>query len=349
MASGTTYDFTSFQNHIFSGWSEQFRSGPGTGEYSWAVNGPTSLYGTTDLVFCKAIMGDLDLTENEKDEWAAVINRFQYPDTGWYWKTYTNTHYREHYTAYAVAALHLLERKPAHPMKWAEEILKSPKHWKRWSRMNPAVWNEIWTGSQRICGPPAVFAMLGLAGDDFFAWYFDWLDATVDPETGFWRRGIYRKFTPLKKLLEHFFKRSAELHEMAGAFHMYFIYEYLGREWKYPEKIIDTTLELQSKNGCWDTCGPYTYCIDLDGVYNMLRSSRNAGGYRSDDIKEAVKKYLDTAEQMFNDRNFVYENYDNTHELTGALAAIAECQNFYPDMVKTVKPWTQTLDRACFI
>ena len=128
---------------------------------------------------------------------------------------------------------------------------------------------------------------------------------------------------------------------------MYYVYEYMGRKWPYPEKIVDMTLELQHANGLWDK--DVTYCIDLDGVYSLLRSSRNAGGYRADDVKAASVRYLERAESILNDREFFFSHYTNTHILPGALAAIAECRKFYPELVKTSHPWKQTLDKSCFI
>lgn len=89
-------------------------------------------------------------------------------------------------------------------------------------------------------------------------------------------------------------------YNMAGAFHMYYVYEFLKRKWLYPEKIIDHTLRLQHANGLWDR--NVTYCVDLDGIYCLTRSCRNANGYRSDEIKTAIERYLTTAEQIFNDQ-----------------------------------------------
>lgn len=264
-----------------------------------------------------------------------VINRFHDPKTGWYKKSYT-IHHREHTTAYAVAALALIDRKPLHPMKWKEPILASVKSMERWiEKIN---WSIIWPGSHVVTGVPAVLAMLGEGTDEFFNWYFDWLDKTADPVSGFWCRGLVHRLGIIGRPTKH---------EMGGAFHMYYVYEYMNRQWPYPEKIIDETLRLQHVNGLWDR--DVTYCIDLDGIYNLTRSSRNAGGYRSSDIEAAVIRYLATAEKILNDKDFLFKKYTSSHILTGALAAIAECQKFYPELIVTEKPWRQSLDSACYI
>ena len=334
--SRSVYDFTRFQEELFPKWIVQFQSGDGPGEYSYKIGGPTSCYGTTDMLISRYIMDELDLTDVDRDFWASVINRFQQEPTGWYKKTYTYTHSVEHTTAYAVAALHLIERKPKYRMAFKEKLLTSEKAMEKW--IESINWSLIWPGSHKVSGIPAILAMLGEGTDEFYNWYFDWLDKTADPESGYWCRGLVHRLGII---------RTPTKHEMGGAFHMYYVYEYMKREWKYPEKIVDHTLRLQHDNGLWDK--DVTYCIDLDGIYSLTRSSRIAGGYRAADIEESVHRYLSTAEKILNDPEFFFARYTNSHILTGALSAIAECQLFYPDIVRTSKPWRQSLDEACFI
>ncbi len=337
MQAERTYDFSTFQDDIFPKWVAQFKSGDGIGEYSFAAGGPTSVYGTTDMLISKYIVGDLDgIDEKEKDEWASTINRFQDPDTGKYIKTYT-MHFWEHTTAYATCALHLIDRKPAHPMAWKDAIIKDRKAMLGWTRQwRRAEWSLIWSGSHVWSGVPATLAMTGEGTQDFFDWYFAWFDEEADPATGFWRRGWKHKF------------QKPHRHDMFGAFHMYYVYEYMGKTWPYPERVVDWTLKFQQKeNGLW---GPgQIYCRDLDGLYCLTRSSRNAGGYRAGDVRAAATRALATAEAQLNDEAFVLAHYPNSHKLTGALSAIAECQKFYPDLVKTSRPWKQSIDKACYI
>lgn len=330
------FDFTPFEEELYPAWEARFRIGPGIGDFSYAPSGKPCLYGTTDILFNRAVMARLDLNETEKDAWAAAVNAFQDPGRGWYRKVYTHTHFKEHTTAYAVAALKLLDRRPRYDFAWRAKLISSPEERDRWIRSIP--WSIIWPASHIVSGIPAILAMLGQGTPEFFAWYFDWLDREADPATGFWSRGILHRLGLLKR---------RSMHALGGAFHMYFVYEFLGRPWRYPERIVDAALKLQHANGLWDK--DVTYCIDLDGIYSILRSSRNAGGYRADEVERACARYLETAARILNDREFFMTRYTNTHLLPGALAAIAECQRCYPELVKTSRPWVQTLDRACFI
>lgn len=334
-----SFDFTPLQDEIFPRWARQFKSGDGPGEYSYARGGPTSLYGTTDILIGKYITGELDgLGEDEKDAWAATINQFQDPGTGKYVKTYT-MHFWEHTTAYAVAALRLIDRRPTHPMAWKDAIIASPRTMHAWTRQwRRAPWSLIWSGSHVWSGVPAALAMTGEGSDVFFSWYFDWFDAHVDPASGFWRRGLKHKLV----------RGKPGLHDMAGAFHMHYMYEYLGRQWPHPERVVDWTLALQLDHGLWGH-SPDPYCRDLDGLYCLTRSSRNAGGYKAGEVRAAVVRFLETTHETLNDPAFVFTRYTSSHKLVGALAAIAECQLFFPDLVTTPRPWRQSLDVACYI
>ena len=332
------YDFTTFERKLFTPWMEQFKSGEGIGEFSWERGGPTSLYGTTDMLISIFILNDLMLFNHQADEWATIINQFQDPKTGWYKKSYT-LHFREHTSAYAVAALHLIDRFPKYPFSWKYNILKSQKAQEKWIKGDwRMLWSIIWPGSHVISGIPAMLAMTKQGNKRFFNWYFYWLDAQADLNSGFYMRGIPHKLGLI---------REPRMQDMGGAFHMYYIYEWFNRKWPYPEKIVDNCIRLQHDNGFWDK--DVSYCIDLDGLYSMIRSSRNANWYRKDDVKQTVCSYLGNAERTLNDEEFLFNKYTNSHKLTGALAAIAECQKWFPELVKTNQPWKQSLDFACYI
>jgi Beta-galactosidase/beta-glucuronidase len=327
------FDFSRFQEELYPRWEAQFARG-GTGEFGYLPGAQADSYGTTDTLISRYTMGELELSEKGKDEWAAVINRFQ-DDDGWYRKSHTN-HAREHTTAYATAALTLIGRAPERPFAWAKPILRDGASMEAWIR-GPH-WSIVWPGSHVTSGVPAALAMTGEGSGDFFDWYFDWLDREADPRTGFWQRGLVHRLRLIRRPTKH---------EMGGAFHMYYVYERFGRPWLYPERIVDESLRLQHANGLWDKDAPY--CIDLDGLYNSIRSSEKAGGYRRGEVREAARRFLAAAEGALNDRDFLFRSYPNTHRLTGALSAIAECARAFPELVRTPRPWRQSLDSAPYI
>lgn len=327
------FDFRRFES-LYPSWEARFASGPGTGRFGYRPGYATCSYGSTDMLFCRAIQSRLELSREETREWAEVINGFQ-DGRGWYRKSHT-IHHREHTTAYAIAALSLLGAKPRHRLAWADPIQRDERSMERWIR--GPWWSLAWPGSHVVGGVAAALAMTGEGDSRFFEWYFRWLDGEADPDSGYWSRGLAHRLGLVRK---------DGMHAMGGSFHMYFLYERFGLKWPHPEKVVDATLALQHANGFWD--GRVAYCVDLDGVWCLTRSSRIAGGHRADEVREACARFLAGAERTLNDREFLFSNYRDSHRLPGALAAIAECQLHYPEMVLTERPWRQTLDSACWI
>jgi len=81
----------------------------------------------------------------------------------------------------------------------------------------------------------------------------------------------------------------------------------------------------------------------------LLRCYKQTNGYRENDIKEAIIRYLDYTIPTLNDRDFLFKRYNNTHKLTGCLEAIAEIYKFMPQLFDLTKPWIETLDIAPWI
>jgi hypothetical protein len=275
-----------------------------------------------------------DFTEEKRAIWIANIQKFQNPKTGWFkqgsWNYYSH-HFKEHSTAYATSALKLLGSKSKYSLKLGNK-LKTKITVEIW--LKKMQWGLLfWPGSHRGGGVPAVFATTGdVPHPNFFELYFDWLDREADPEVGFWRRGLIHKIQ----------KNRLTKHELGGSIHLYWIYEFMKHPIPYPEKVIDSTLKLQNKWGLWDK--EIGYCIDLDAIFCMARCCKQLNGYRKDDIYESIIKFLDYTIPKLNDKNFLFNKYENSHKITGYLEAIAEIQKFYPDLIKTSKPWRESLD-----
>lgn len=335
------YDLNPFSEHL-NEWIEGFKFSQVPGEFSVRRDKPTpSLYAVCDLVF---ILSGIDMLEEyfdsnsleTKKAWISVIQSYQRPKSGWFKEGLMNYggHFKEHSTAFAVSALQLLGAKPKHDFKIAKK-LNTKKKVEKWLKKSPEWGLLYWSGSHRGGGVGSIFAALGpehYPHEKFFDWYFDWLDRKADPEVGFWRIGW------IHKLLRNRLTKN----ELGGAVHYYWIYEYLGRPWPYPEKIIDSTLKLQNQKGTWHH--EFSYCIDLDAIHALTRCLKQTKGYREEDVKAALEKYCDYAIPFFNDKEFIFNNYTSAHKLTGYVSAIAELYKFMPDMFEVPKPMVQTLD-----
>jgi len=363
------YDFTYFEQVTLPAWVKSFQltDNGNTGLYSFepellGKERKVNLYGTTDILYALKITGRLNLTEEEASSWANTILSFQNKTTGlfkpeWYEDICGLQPY--HATAYATAALKLLN-KPLKSSPWAEEIaaLNSSVLWN--STFFPYLFptdtgvtsKGIWTSSHFLSAVPSVLLSTFQRQEGkfapFFDWYYDWLNQYNDPETGYWV--LNPKWRP------------PSIYGMGGAFHLYYIYQFDKKQWPRPEKVVNATLQLQHDNGLFDPGWlDISYCIDLDGIYEIIRSlalmnttsttSQDSDSGINWEVAEHVcKKYLNGVHLILNSTfhtEVIYRAY--THLLPGALAAIAECQLWFPQLVITQTKWTQVLDLAPYI
>ncbi|MFA6450892.1 MAG: hypothetical protein WCX65_15565 [bacterium] len=329
-AASTPYNIDSFIS-VAPKWISTFAAGNKTGSYSYLPgrNKP-DLYGACDMVYTLYTLDSLNLTVEERQSWVTLIQNFQDPKTGWFGGNVT-MHPKEHATAYAVGALKLLGAKPKFPLAFMKKF-NSPEKIEKMLENIP--WGMIWTGSHIGAGIPSAALNTDEIDTKLMDIYFDWLNREADPETGFWIRGDALNKKPAKD-------------EMGGAFHFYFIYAYLKRPLPYPEKIIDATIALQHENGLWDSDVPY--CIDLDGVYNLIQAYKQTDEYRKKDVEAAVEKALAAIVSRLNNADFVMKSYTDSHKLPGAVAALAEIQEFMPSLLITPKPLKSVLSFSPFI
>ncbi|TFG06055.1 MAG: hypothetical protein EU539_08695 [Promethearchaeota archaeon] len=323
-------------------WVDLFKFNNISGEFSVIrEQEKPSLYGTCDMVYNLTMPNELvsylESHVNEKaEDWITVIQSYQDERTGWFKEGRFNYayHFKEHSTAFSVSALRLLDAKPLYDFRISKK-LKTKKKVEKWLRKTPEWGLLYWPGSHRGGGVAAIYATLGPKSyphERFFDWYFEWLDGKADPEVGFWRLGWIHKIK----------KNRLTKHELGGAVHYYWIYEFLGHPIPYPEKVIDSTLLLQNELGTWDT--PDSYCIDLDAIFCLTRCCKQANGYKKEEIDQAILKYLDHIVDKINDKSFFFQNYRSAHRLTGFVCAIAEIYKFMPHIFDFKKEWIQTLD-----
>ncbi|MFW9937648.1 MAG: hypothetical protein ACFFD5_08360 [Candidatus Thorarchaeota archaeon] len=336
----TKYNLNPFIKNLFE-WINGFKFGDKQSQFS-VKRGKCkpSLYGMCDIVFNLVIPNKLEEylrfhTDISLEKWIDNIQCYQDPRSGWFKESGFNFgfHFKEHSTAFAVSALKLLGGKPRYNFKIADK-LKSKKQVERWLKHVPEWGLLFWPGSHRGGGVASIFATLGeesYPNEKFFECYFDWLNRKADPQVGFWRIGWNHKI-----------KKRLTKQELGGSIHYYWIYEFLSHPIPFPEKVIDSTLKLQNELGLWDK--DVSYCIDLDAIFSLLRCLKQTEEYREEDIKAAIKKYLDYTINSLNDKNFFFKRYDNTHILTGCLGAIAEIYKYMPELFDLPRPWIQSLD-----
>ncbi|MFO7796804.1 MAG: hypothetical protein ACQERB_15480 [Promethearchaeati archaeon] len=335
------YSLKPFLSNL-SVWVDQFRIRSKKWSFSVKRNGQkTSLYGLCDMVFNLKIPNKLDeyLSKSSGEnlgQWISNIQLYQNPKTGWFKEGLINygMHFKEHSTAFSVAALKLLGSKPLFDFKITKRFTSKKKVF-TWLEKAPEWGLLYWAGSHRGGGIGAIYATLGeeyYPHEKFFEWYFEWLDKKADPELGFWRLGWIHRLN----------KNRLTKNELGGAVHYYWIYEFMNHPIPYPKRVIDSTLALQNKWGTWDTHS--SYCIDLDAIFCLTRCNIQTEDYREDEIRNAIIKYLHHVVKNMNDKKYFLNNYKNTHKLTGFLCAIAEINKSFPELLENNEIWTQTLD-----
>ena len=191
-----------------------------------------------------------------------------------------------------------------------------------------------WRDSHRGAGIYAAFANADQASPEWKKWYFDWFWENADETTGFWKKGCG-------------FNRPM-FYYMAGGFHYFFNHESEHRPMRYPEKVIDTCLEMMVKREC--TFLLHCNFIDIDVVYCLTRAMRQSPHrfYEAKQILETyAQEYLDLLMNRTDYENDIY--FNDLHALFGAVCCVAELQSALPGKIISSKPLKLVLDRRPFI
>jgi hypothetical protein len=327
------------------------------------------LYGMLDSAYVLYTINRLkDKTDRASREiWAQRILSCQ-DEQGWFSKLNYRGHSREHATAYVVGALRLLEVEPEEtyvtrikPPIALLPILTSHRHFLHWIehlnfRFTPRDilnknlgWHHIWRGSHIGGGVAAIIEMVShlltrwwsekVNSEQWFNWYFNWLDMHANAESGYWQRAfwnvIYRKPTII---------------DMGGAVHFLWIYEAMSRPFPYPEPVILSTLQLQRQDGLYKD---HPFCIDLDGNFCIVRSYLQLPKSQQSAYTKKVHQSLEASFQGIVShltRKPFEEIYSDSHGLPGALAALVECAKL-PDFkyADSLKAFQHPLDRVCWL
>lgn len=254
-----------------------------------------------------------------------------------------DTHHPIHTTAHCVAALELFDQKPLYPlkalMKYANvnglRALLDGLDWK----------NTPWPQAHKGAGIYAALKLTDSVGAEWEEAYFEWLWENADPECGFWKKG-------------EILSGDAEMFEyMGGGFHYLFNIEYAKQKIAYPEKIIDTCLDLYSghkigSKRCGydsDKFGQYIGFLEVDWTYCLTRALRQSG-YRRSDIMQTLHSFAaDYTDWLYSVDYKTHDGFNDLHMLFGTVCALAELQTALPGELKTDKPLRLVLDRRPFI
>jgi hypothetical protein len=299
------------------------------GPYGCYRRGPgrrSGLYASLDVALMRAIMGeDLMKTLNaqQRREWINLINSYQDRKDGHYEDTLG--HSKLHGNGMVIGALGVLGGQMRYPVKLYEpfDTVEEIGDW-----LDKEVdWSHLWGGSHLFWGGLHCFSFSKACTPEWRDAVIEWLSKNVDPQTGWWRKGV---------------KHASPYEPLGGMVHIIPIYEHHGYRFPYPKKTIDSILELQAEKGHWlAVSGQRNYMtyMELDALYALRFMQQQAPGYRTEDIKAAVRKYSDLVRDYWPVRKKGLFGA-HPHHMLAAVGIFGLLQQHMPEVWQDEKQWT---------
>lgn len=289
-------------------------------------------YGCADAANILYTIGKFPNTSEKREAWIKALQDFQNPQTGLFKEP---THHFIHTTAHCVAALELFDAKPLYPMT---ELKKYADKEGLYNLLENLDWeNAPWPQSHQGAGIYASMVLTDSVDDKWEEDYFAWLWDNADPETGLWKKGAVKE------------GNAPVYHSMGGGFHYLFNLEYKHMPLRYPEKMIDTCIELYENHQIGSNFAKAINFIELDWVYCITRASRQTP-HRFDDCRRVLKHFTKVYIEFLNSIDVkTHDMFNDLHMLFGAVCCLAELQQALPGLLKTKKPLKLVLDRRPFV
>ena len=280
------------------------------------TNAP-SLYASCDVVHIRTVTGeDLQktLTPAQRQAWIDHINSFARPD-GTYGPARMN-HTPQHANGMVVGALGVLGGRQKHPVRLYEAFDSVDEVGPWLERID---WRKQWGGSHLFWGGMHCFSLSRHCTEAWRQTVFDWLDAQLDPQTGWWRRGV---------------PDAGPLEPLGGGAHIWPIYQHHDRRFPYPGRVIDRILALQKPDGSWLGYGNY---MELDALYGLAYMSSLAPRHRRADILDAARRHGRGLVARWPE---LLARKPDLHVLLGAVGAFGLLQQLLPETFVDDARWS---------
>ncbi len=267
---------------------------------------PVTLYASCDVAWIRACMGEdltQTLTATQRRQWIDHINSFARTDG-----TYENpNHGVEHRNGMVIGALAVLGGRQKYPVSLYDEFdeLEEIEPW-----LERIQWERQWGASHLFWGGMHCYSMSSRCSDEWRERVFQWLDANLDPESGWWRKGVPQA--------------GRHIEVLGGAAHIWPVYQHHQRRFPYPRQVIDSILAMQQADGSWLGFANY---MELDALYGLAYMRSLVPDYRVDDITAAVQRHGRLVQSRY--ASFLYSNPE-AHTLLAVVGTLALLQEMDP-------------------
>lgn len=296
------------------------------GSYRPAPGQRPDLYSACDAAIMRAIMGEdlrQGLGEERCRQWIGHINSYanRYRKDG----SYDDTHGHSplHANGMVIGALGVLGGQQAYPNRLYDAFSTV-------ERIGPWLegidWKYQWSASHLFWGGMHCYSLSRQCSAEWRDRVFAWLDGHLDPQSGWWCRGIPH----------------ADRHQaLGGSVHILPMYEHHERFFPYPERIIDSVLALQLPEGRWLGNGDpnwMTY-LELDALYALKYMQRLEPAYRAAEVRKAVRRYAEAILRYWPaGKNDLLRSHP--HIVLGAIGTFGLLQHFEPELFTDAVTWS---------
>ena len=287
-------------------------------------------YGCADAANILYTIGHFPAEPEKRSHWVSALQSLQNPETGLF---HERTHHTIHTTAHCVAALELFDAQPLYALKGLEKYLD---HGEMEGLLSGLLWEtNPWPQSHQGAGLYAALKITRMCDPAWEKAYFSWLRDHADPATGLGLRSR-RGTAPLA-------------HQLYGWFHYFFNHEHAHEPIPYPDKIIDSCLDMYRTKTLSPVFSREVGFMEIDWVFALSRASRQTP-HRFHEVKEALSDMAeDFLPWLTSLDETTHDMFNDLHMLFGAVCAAAELQLALPGLIETDRPMKNVLDRRPFI
>ena len=287
-------------------------------------------YGCADAANILYTIGRFEGDPEKRACWVKTMQDMQDKETGLF---YEGTHHTIHTTAHVVAALELFDAQPRYPLTALFPYREKDKLFDKLENLDWA--GKPWPQSHQGAGLFAALTITRSVDAEWQKWYFDWLREKCDPNTGI----SYGEKLGQDTLAHHLY----------GWFHYMFNHEYARRAMPYPDKMIDSCIEMYDNNVLDPLFGRRCGFCEIDWVFCLNRATRQTP-HRFYEAKDRLRDFSKTfVDFLMSADDATDDDFNDLHMLFGSVCALAELQVALPGELESTVPLKLVLDRRPFI